>query len=180
METSQFISRASQLTGFCIMATLAFNELTTNKDTANESIELGKKTLLAAAEQKLLAIMIDKDLNFQSHTKSIIKIANQKLSALIRVTPLMTDFNKKVIFIFFIKGKFNYCPLLGMFSIRAINHNINRLYERGLRALLNDETSTFNDMLSKSNDAIIHIKNIQKLTIEFYKYLYGLSAPSKL
>ena len=72
--------------------------LITNKDIANESIELGKKSLHAKAEDKLLGIIIDKDLNFQSHTKSIIKTTNQKLSDLIRVPPLMTDFNKKVIF----------------------------------------------------------------------------------
>ena len=48
---------------------------------------------------------------------------------------------------------------------------------RGLRALLNDEILTFKDMLSKSNDNTIHVKNIQKLMIEFHKYLYGLSAP---
>ena len=64
-----------------------------------------------------------------------------------------------------------------MFKTRAVNHKINRLHERGLRALLNDETSTFNDMLSKSNDTTIHAKNIQKLMIEFYNYFYGLSAP---
>ena len=89
----------------------------------------------------------------------------------------MTDFNKKVILHSFIKGEFNYCPLLWMFSTRAVNHKINRLHERRLRALLNDETSTFNDMLSKSNDTTIHVNNIQKLMIEFHKYLYGLSAP---
>ena len=64
-----------------------------------------------------------------------------------------------------------------MFSTRAVNHKINRLHERGLRALLNDETLTFNEVLSKSNNTTIHVKNIQKLMIEFYKYLYGLSAP---
>ena len=64
-----------------------------------------------------------------------------------------------------------------MFSTREINHKINKLHERGLRALLNDETSTFNDMLSKSNDTTIHLKKLQKLMIEFCKYLYGLSAP---
>ena len=64
-----------------------------------------------------------------------------------------------------------------MFSTRKVNHKINSLDERGLRALLNDETSTFNDMLSKSNDTTIHVKNIQKLMIEFCKYLYVLSAP---
>ena len=54
-----------------------------DKDIANEFIELGKKTLHAEAEQKLLGITIDKDLKFPSHTKSIVKAANQKLSALI-------------------------------------------------------------------------------------------------
>ena len=64
-----------------------------------------------------------------------------------------------------------------MFSTRAVNREINRLHERGLRATLYDEISTFNDMLSKSNDTTIHVKDIQILMIEFYKYLYCLPAP---
>ena len=53
-------------------------------------------------------------MNFQSHTKSIIKTA-KKISALIKVAPLaplMTDFNEKVVFISFIKGQFHYRPLI--------------------------------------------------------------------
>ena len=69
-----------------------------NKGTANESIKLGKKTLHAEAQQKLLGRIIDKDLKFQNHAKSIVKIANQKLSTLIRVVPFITDFNNKVLF----------------------------------------------------------------------------------
>ena len=34
-----------------------------NKDIANESIEFGKKTLHPEVKQKLLCIIIDKDLN---------------------------------------------------------------------------------------------------------------------
>ena len=63
-----------------------------------------------------------------------------------------------------------------MFSTRAVNHEVNRLHVRGLRALLTDEDSTFNNMLSKTKNTTIHVKNIQKLMIESYKYLYGLSA----
>ena len=132
-----------------------------NKDIINESIELGEKILHAEAEQALLGIIIDKDLNFQSQSKSIIKTANQKLSALIRVAPFMTDFNKKVLFNSFFKGQFNYCPLLWMFSTRKVNHKMSRFHERGMRALLNDETSTFNDMLSKSDDTTIHVKKFK-------------------
>ena len=95
------------------------------------------------------------------------------LKSLIRVAPWMNDFNKKVTFNSFIKGQFSYSP----FSTRAVNLKTYRPHERGFRTLLNDETSTFNDKLSKSNDTSSHVKIIQKLMIKFYKYLYGLSAP---
>ena len=70
-----------------------------NKDIrgANDSIELGKKALHAEVEQEFLGIIIDKSLNFRSYTKLIIKAANQKLSALIRVAPVMIDFKKRYI-----------------------------------------------------------------------------------
>ena len=89
----------------------------------------------------------------------------------------MTDFIKKVKFNSFIKEQFNYCHLLWMLATRAVNHKINRPHGRLLRELLNDVTSTFNSMLSKSNDTPIYAKNTKKLMIEFHKYLYGLGAP---
>ena len=95
------------------------------------------------------------------------KYSQSKVKCLIIVAPFMIDFNKKVMFNSFIKGQFKYCPLLWMFTTRTVNHKISRLNERGLRGLLNDETSTFSDMLSKSNDTTIHVKNIKKLMIEF-------------
>ena len=64
----------------------------------------------------------------------------------------MTDFTKRFYLTLLLKGQFNYCPLIWMLSNKAENHKINRLNERGSRALLNDEILTFNDMLSKSNN----------------------------
>ena len=124
----------------------------------NETINLGKKTLHAEAEWKLHDMIIDKDLIFQSDTKSVIKTVNQKLSSLMRVTSFKTDLNKKVVFNYFIKCQFIYPPLLRMFSTRTVNHRINRFHERELRALLNDKTSTVTEMLSKINDTTIHVK----------------------
>ena len=77
-------------------------------------MSLGKKTLHPDVEQKLLGIIIEirKELNFQSHTKSIVKTANQKLRTLTIVVAFMNNFNKKAISNSFIKEQFNYCPLL--------------------------------------------------------------------
>ena len=63
-----------------------------------------------------------------------------------------------------------------MFSTRAVNQKTNRPHEGGLIASLNDETLIFIDMLSKINDSTTHVKNIQKLITDVYKYLNGLSA----
>ena len=76
-----------------------------NRYIANQSIEFGK-ILYVEAEQKLFTVRIDKDLNFQNYTKSIIKTSNQKLSAFCRVSPFITDF-KEVTFNSFIRGRFN-------------------------------------------------------------------------
>ena len=75
-----------------------FHYLITTKDTSNESIKLAKKTLHAEAEKKHLGKIIDKDLKFQNHAKSIIKKGNQKLITLIRVVPIITDLNNKFLF----------------------------------------------------------------------------------
>ena len=64
-----------------------------------------------------------------------------------------------------------------MFSTTAVNHKTNRHIEIGLIALLNNETSTFYEMLSKTNGTTIHVKNIQILMIELSHgdilYLHG-------
>ena len=71
-------------------------------------MSLGKKTLHPEAEQKLLGIIIEirKELIFQSHTKSIVKTANQKLRTLTIVVAFVNNFNS------FIKGQFNCYSLL--------------------------------------------------------------------
>ena len=63
-----------------------YHYLIIKKDIANDSIDLGKKTLHAEAEQKLFGIIIDKDLKFESVKKLIIKQLI-KSNPLIRVAP---------------------------------------------------------------------------------------------
>ena len=93
------------------------HQLIINKSIANESIELGNKSLHAEAEQKLLGKIIDKDLKFQSRAKWIIKTVISKLSALIRVTWTMTEFNKKVIFNSLLKASSFIAPKSGCLAL---------------------------------------------------------------
>ena len=68
-------------------------------------------------------------------------------------------------------SQFNYCPLIWMFCGKVANNDLNRTHKRALRILLNDYTSTFNELLHRVNECTIHQKNLQKLMLEVYNSL---------
>ena len=62
-----------------------------------------------------------------------------------------------------------------MFHNRLINNKINRLHERCLRIVYNDNQSTFEELLEKDNTVSVHRRNLQFLAIELYKVINGIS-----
>ena len=51
------------------------------------------------------------------------------------------------------------------------------LHERCLRIIYNDKQSYFTELLNKDNSVSIHIRNIQRLAIEMFRFYNGLSPP---
>ena len=51
------------------------------------------------------------------------------------------------------------------------------LYERCLRIIYNDKQSSSNELMNKNGSVSIHIRNIQKLAIEIFRFYNGLSPP---
>ena len=51
------------------------------------------------------------------------------------------------------------------------------LHERCLRTIYNDKQSSFTELLNKDNSVSIHIRNIQRLAIEMFRFDNGLSPP---
>ena len=77
----------------------------------------------------------------------------------------------------FIASEFGYCPLVWMFHNRKCNSRVNKLYERALRIVCQDYTSSFTELLEKDNSTTIHKGNIQLLVAELFKVKNGLSLP---
>ena len=65
-----------------------------------------------------------------------------------------------------------------MFCSKKANNKINKLHERALRIIYQDEISNFEKLLEKDNSFSILHRNIQTLAIEIYKVHYGLSENS--
>ena len=64
-----------------------------------------------------------------------------------------------------------------MFHSRKLHNKINKLHERSLRIVYNNDTSRSEELLSKDKSVTIHSSNIQTLSIEMYKGKYNLSLP---
>ena len=60
---------------------------------------------------------------------------------------------------------------------RNNNRKINMLHERCLRIIYNDRQSSFDELLNKDSSVSVHIRNIQRLAIEMFKFYNGLSPP---
>ena len=129
-------------------------------------------------KQKLLVVVIDRDLSFDGYVSSLCRKAGKKLSALARLSHYMSLKQRRVLMKSFIEAQFGYCQLIWMFHTPELNRKINQIHERALRIVYRDNSSSFTELLKKDNSVCIHYRNIQSLAIELYKVKHTI--PSSL
>ena len=132
-------------------------------------VNVGETKIWESKQQKLLGILIDRDLKFDEYILSQCKKAGKKLTALIRISKFMTFGQRRNIMKAFIESQFGYCPLVWMFCGRQTNARINHIHERALRAVYNDEISPFEELLGRDKSETIHRRNIKILAAELFK-----------
>ena len=64
---------------------------------------------------------------------------------------------------------------MNTFFKAQFNNNINRLHERCLRVVHNNNLSTFDEFLELDNSVSIYHRNLQCLAIELYTMFNGIS-----
>ena len=70
-----------------------------------------------------------------------------------------------------VKSQLNCCPLVWMFCPRRSSNLINKVQERALRIIYNDQLTNFKSLLSNHNETTIHQRNLQVLMTEIYKII---------
>ena len=99
--------------------------------------------------------------------------ANRKLSAL-RLCRFYNFGQRRLLMKYFIESQFAYSPLVWMFHDRGFNNKINKLHERTLRFVYQDDISSFEELLNKDKSVTVHHRNIHAMAIEMFKCLNGV------
>ena len=133
------------------------------------NINVGDSNIEESKEVDLLGVLINGDLSFSGYLNKQIKQANSKIASIKRYQYLLSFHKKKVLLSSFVHCHFSYAPLAWMFHSRDINNKINRIQERALRILYNDEEGVLEQLLRRDKGFTVHERNIQKLLIEMFK-----------
>ena len=125
-------------------------------------------------KETLLDLNVDSELKLEDHVYYMCRKVRQKLYALAQIAPFM-DLKQRRNMKAFIESQFGYCPLIWMFLSRGLNKKVNGIHEKALRIPYKEKSSALQELLEKDNSVSIHYKDIQKLVLEIYKVLNGLS-----
>ena len=119
--------------------------------TSGETINIDGEIINSEETVKLSGVSLDYRLDFDPHMSNICKEAATQLNFL-NLKSFIGFKEKKVLVQSFIFSNFEYYPLVWYFSSSKSLQNIEKLHERALRFLYNDHTSSYNDLLSKSDN----------------------------
>ena len=138
-------------------------------------VNVGETKIWESKQQKLLGVLIDKDLKIDEYVVPQCKKAGKKLTALISISKFMTFAQRRNIMKAFIESQFGYFPLVWMFCGRQTNARINHIHERELRVVYNDEISPFEELPGRDKSEAIHRRNIKILGAELFEIKNDLS-----
>ena len=142
----------------------------------SELLNLNNLNLKNPKEVEISGITLDRNLNFKRHIKKICRKAGQKLSALLRTSSHINTDKKTLLYKSIIKSQFAYCHLVWMFCFRQSNNLINKVHERALKLIYQDNCN-FQVLLEKQHDFLIHQRTLQVLMTEIYKIVNGITPP---
>ena len=136
---------------------------------------VGENKIWESQREKLLGVNMDKKMTFKYHVTNLCKKAHSKLSALIRLGRFHSLEQKRLIMKSFIDSQFGYSPLVWMFHDRGVNLEINKVHERILRFVYDDNDRTYEELLEVDGSLKIHYRNIHSLATEMFKVKSGIA-----
>ena len=139
------------------------------KGAVNVSIHVQDNTIDSTDQMKVLGVLLDAKLNFKPHVSLICSRASRQINALRRISKFLNVEGRLRVYKSFISADFSYCPLSWIFCGKVNSSKLEKLQERALRFVYNDNISSYDEMLHRSDMLSLSIFRLRFLAIEVYK-----------
>ena len=133
------------------------------------SISVQDSAINSTDEINVLGVLLDAKLNFKPYVTLICKRASRQINALRRLSKFLTTDGRLKVYKSFISANFSYCPVTWLFCGKVNSAKLEKLQERALRFVYNDQVSTYNDLLLQANVLSLSMYRLRFLAIEVYK-----------
>ena len=111
----------------------------------------------------------DHSLKCEKHISYLFAKARHQLNVFQSLKGSLEYSSRLTIYKIFMMSNFNYCPIVWIFSSKKSLTAIENIQKRALRFVLNDYTSSFQELLNDSEMSGILIMTLRLLAIEVYK-----------
>ena len=117
---------------------------------------------------KLLGVHIDNKLNFGHHVSHICQKAGKQVKVMGRLSRVLNESNKLLLYSSFISCYFNYCCVLWHFCNNYDTLKIEKLQEKALRYSMLDFKSPYKQLLYNCGKSTLFVQRLQKLMEVIY------------
>ena len=126
---------------------------------------------------KLLGVHIDDNLNFSKHVTSLCKKTSKQIAIIRRFKKLLSTRTKLLLYKAYILPHFTYCSTVWMHCSKTAAGKREKLNERAMRCIFNDNISTYDELLVKANMPSLQNRRIQRdMCILKYKIIYATTS----
>jgi hypothetical protein len=126
-------------------------------DVCNFNLNVNNVSIQPVNCIKLLGVCIDSRLDFGLHIKGIIDKCSKQIGAMSRLSHVLISECKLKIVNAFIRANFNYCCVVYNECKRSDAQKLEKLLKRALRYVYLDFTSSYGELLLKSNMSPLYI-----------------------
>jgi len=126
-------------------------------------------TLKPVACVKLLGVIIDDLLSFDTHVSTICKRLAYQTNALRRIAKFMTLENRVSVYNAFLASNFNYSNTVWHFCSYGSTYKLEKAHKKVLQVVLNDYNSSYRILLGAVSRPPLYITRMKAIAMEAYK-----------
>ena len=126
---------------------------------------------------RLLGVELDYQLNFNEQISRICQKVARQLNVLQRKSKFLSVETRLLVFKYFIRANFSYCPIVWHFCSKVNTEKLEKLQYRGLKIVFSSYDPSYEELLSRANLPTLHLGRLRTIALETLKCMNNIAPP---